>query len=180
MLKKEASTRTCPKWSQRHSRSSNGRNDFHAIVMGSPCHRKNTCFRIMYEITDTAGDHRLLIEQQLSRSFTNLRKVQGNSTQLCNEFLQLLAQDRTNRLGTDFTVEIENIKRSEESKILAQHHGSIMKSNRHGTLHEVLVPTPSSSATLEWMTITDEDKTYRVLLRRNMRKLLASTASIDD
>ena len=90
------------------------------------CHRNEVpmpadkdLFRIMYEITDTAGDHRLLIEQQLSRAFTNLRKVQGNSIQLRNEFLKLLAQDRANRLGTDSTVEIENIKRSEESKRLA-------------------------------------------------------------
>ena len=52
-----------------------------------------------------------------------------------------------------------------------------MKRDRHGTLREVLVPTPSSSATLEWMTITDEDEMYGVLLKRNMRKLLASATN---
>ena len=122
-------------------------------------------FQIMYEITNTTDDHRLLIEQQLSRAFTNLRKVQGNSIQLRNEFLKLLAQDHANRLGTDSTVEIENIKRSEESKRLAQHHGSIMKSDRHGTLREVLVPTPSSSATLEWMTMTEINPMVVLLVR---------------
>lgn len=42
------------------------------------CHRNEVpmpadkdIFRIMYEITDTAGDHRLLIEQQLIRAFTS-------------------------------------------------------------------------------------------------------------
>lgn len=65
--------------------------------------------RLMYDIVDNAGEHHLLIEQQLSLAFSNLRKVQGTSIQLHNEFLKLLAKDRAERLGTDITVELENI-----------------------------------------------------------------------
>lgn len=88
----------------------------------------------MYGITDTAGEHRLLIEQQLSKAFTHLRKVQGSSVQLLNEFLKMLAKDRAGHLGTDCTVELENMKRSDESKWLAQHHGNIMKKDTQGSL----------------------------------------------
>ena len=129
--------------------------------------------RLMYDITDNAGEHRLLIEQKLSSAYSNLRKVQGNSIQLRNEFLTLLAKDRAARLGTDFTVEIENIRSSEESKRLALHHGYIMKPIRQGALREVLVPLPSCTDSLEWTTIRDENEMYAVLLRRNMIKLMA-------
>ena len=145
------------------------------------CHRNGIAlppekdlFKLMYNITDNAGDHRLLIEQQLCMAFSNLRRVQGNSIQLRNEFLKLLAKDRATRLGTDSTVELENIKRSEESKRLALHHGNIMKADRQGALREVLVPIPSCTDDLEWATIRDENEMYGVLLRRNLNKLMAS------
>ena len=64
--------------------------------------------KLMYGIEGKAGDHRLLVEQQLSKAFSHLSKVQGTSVQLQNEFLKLLAKDR-------ITVKIEIIKRSEES-----------------------------------------------------------------
>ncbi len=51
-------------------------------------------FKHMYGITDNTGDHRLLIEQQLSKAFAYLQKVQGSSIQLQNEFLGLLVKDR--------------------------------------------------------------------------------------
>lgn len=50
-----------------------------------------------------------------------------------------------------------------------------MKPVRQGSLREVLVPLPSSTAELEWTTIRDEKEMYNVLLRRNMNKLMASS-----
>ena len=117
-------------------------------------------FTTMYNFQDTAGNDILLIEQQLSIVFSSLRKAQGNSIQMRKEFLNLLAQDWATRLGTDSTVEIENMKQSEESKRLAQHHGYIMKGDSNGALREVIVPVLSIGEGQEWTTIRDENEMY--------------------
>ena len=141
---------------------------------GNPMPTERDVFKLMYSIDDNAGEDRLLIERELSIAFMNLRKAQGNSIKLRNEFLKMLAADRAQRLGTDCTVEIENIKRSEASKRVAKHHGFIMKGDRQGALREVLVPTPTTTDALEWTAIRDEHELYRVLLRRNLNKCMAS------